>query len=132
MMYEHPGQAAALDAIDAAPLSAPVYRTARRLLDLADAAGYCNLTAADLLAVCATDTKDTVRHHLFSLRRANLIEYSSGRLVSVRFLDCERRGASPSNRYGEGQVASADAGPARFPVVEETGCARRVGAVARE
>lgn len=80
---------AAIQTIEDATLRDSVYRTARRLLDLAaDHDGYVEVTPAVALAICRTDSPGTMRSHLDQLRRAGIINYQisnkHGR-VMVRF-----------------------------------------------
>lgn len=64
----------AIHQIEAADLPDGVYRTARRLLDLAvDHDGYIEITPTVALAICRTDSPNTMRSHLNQLRRAEVI-----------------------------------------------------------
>ncbi len=64
-----------LNAIRAANLPAPVYRTARELLDRTGANGYARLTYEEALAIVQTDKPETLRGHLAQLQRAGLLTY---------------------------------------------------------
>lgn len=67
----------AIRQIDTADISGNVYRTARRLLDLAaQHDGYIELTPAATLTLCATEADGTMRSHLDQLRLAGIITYS--------------------------------------------------------
>lgn len=64
-----------LDAIRAANLPAPVYRTARELLDRAGANGYARLSYAEAMAIVQTDKPETLRGHLAQLQAKGLLTY---------------------------------------------------------
>lgn len=68
----------AVQQINAAPLPAPVYRTARRLLDIAHAnatqPGYIEINRTQALEIAQTDAWNTVRGHLATLERNGLIQ----------------------------------------------------------
>jgi hypothetical protein len=79
----------AVAAIEAAlDLSAPAYRTARRLLDRAGSTGVLWLAMADALRLAATDSPNTLRRHLSDLAGAGVVGYQidGGAGVWVRFL----------------------------------------------
>lgn len=81
---------AALIAIDAADhLSAPAYRTARRLLDRAGDSGVLWLDTEAAMALAVTGSQNTLRRHLIDLAAAGVVDYAAGqpeRGVWVRFL----------------------------------------------
>jgi hypothetical protein len=71
--------------IEAAALPAPVYRTARRLLDLAAPHhGDIVLDRTDALHIVG-GADGTMRSHLVQLARAGIINYHTNHFVSVRF-----------------------------------------------
>lgn len=73
--------------IEAADLPAPVYRTARRLLDLAAATGQhaIKLDHNGALGFCGTDSPGTMRRHLGTLAKHGIIHYSVNGAVHVSF-----------------------------------------------
>ena len=72
--------------IEAADLPAPVYRTARRLLDMAHVDnGYVRLSHAEMADVVGTDSASTVRSHLVQLAAADLITYRRNAAVHVHW-----------------------------------------------
>ncbi|MCB0072547.1 MAG: hypothetical protein KDE20_13855 [Caldilineaceae bacterium] len=76
--------------IEAADLPATVYRTARRLLDVAGEDGHVTLAKNVMLDLCGTDKWNTVRAHLGQLSRAGIIHYSTNAMVYVNFVIAER------------------------------------------
>lgn len=72
-----------LNAIRAANLPAPVYRTARELLDRAGSDGYVRLSYEEALAIVQTDKPETLRGHLAQLQRAGLLTYRRNAAVHV-------------------------------------------------
>jgi hypothetical protein len=67
-------------------LRAPVYRTARKLLDLAHPDnGLVRLTYDEALDVVETTADNTVRSHLVQLAAADLITYRRNAVVSIYF-----------------------------------------------
>jgi hypothetical protein len=64
----------ALARIDEAGISAPIYRTARRLLDLAADSGYIEISHDQALHICETDAWGTVRRHLIALEKVGVIK----------------------------------------------------------
>ena len=98
--------------IEAADLPATVYRTARRLLDLASEDGHVTLSKDEMMAVCGTASWGTVRGHLTQLATAGLIHYSTNSAVYVNFTRAEHA----STR--------ADYAPARAEHATNTGITR--------
>ncbi len=80
---------AAVAAIEAADLPATIYRTARRLLDLAAAHdGYLELTPAAMKQLCDTTADGTMRSHLIQLMLGGILAYNSSQKhgrIAVRF-----------------------------------------------
>lgn len=68
--------------LDSAPLSAPVYRTARRLLDRSSN-GVVRLTHAEMRQVAGADSDGTARNHLHALHAAGLITYRRNAAVTI-------------------------------------------------
>lgn len=64
-----------LIAIREAKLPAPVYRTARELLDRTGANGYARLSYDEAMAIVQTDKPETLRGHLAQLQAKGLITY---------------------------------------------------------
>lgn len=82
----HPANQALFD-IEDAELPAPVYRTARRLLDLAAARdGQVIVDRSEMCFLCGNAADGTMRSHLIQLARAGIIQYHTNHMVSVRFL----------------------------------------------
>jgi hypothetical protein len=74
--------------IEDANLPAPVYRTARRLLDMAHPDnGYVRVTYDELQAICGTSSPDTARAHLVKLAKMGLITYRRNAAVHVHWHD---------------------------------------------
>jgi hypothetical protein len=73
--------------IDEADLPAPVYRTAVRLLRMAawNPDGYVRLTKPELMSLCGTDADGTMRRHLLELSDAEIIHYSTNKVVYISF-----------------------------------------------
>ena len=72
-----------LAAIRAANLPAPVYRTAREILDRTGSNGYARLTYDEALAIVQTEKPETLRGHLAQLQRAGLLTYRRNAAVHV-------------------------------------------------
>lgn len=86
--------ATAICQIEQADLPAPVYRTARRLLDLAaDTAGDVVLSRLDARHLCGSPDKPaadgTMRSHLIQLSSAGILQYHTNGFVAVRFRSFE-------------------------------------------
>jgi hypothetical protein len=74
--------------IEDAELDAATYRTARRLLDRADAAtGALRLTHEELRTLAGTDADATARRHLIKLQGLGIIAYRRNSVVDVWFAD---------------------------------------------
>lgn len=75
-----------IDQIETADLPAPVYRTARRLLDLDQAGtGVIKLSTISMLDIAGTASTGTMRRHLWALAKAGIIHYSINGAVHVSF-----------------------------------------------
>lgn len=75
-----------IQAIEAADISANIYRTARRLLDLASPiGGSVKLSYSRMRAIADTRSDGTVRRHLGTLVRHNVLHYSTNEFVYVTF-----------------------------------------------
>jgi hypothetical protein len=72
-----------LSAIKQANLPAPVYRTAREILDRTASNGYARLSYAAAMAIVQTDKPETLRGHLAQLQAAGLITYRRNEEVHV-------------------------------------------------
>ena len=74
--------------IESADLDTATYRTARRLLDRADAStGAVRLSHEELRQVAGTDADATARRHLIKLQGAGIIAYRRNSVVDVWFAD---------------------------------------------
>lgn len=79
--------AVAVAQIETADLPAPVYRTARRLLDLAaQYDGDIIVDREEARQLCGSAADGTMRSHLIQLSRAGMIRYHTNGYVSVRFV----------------------------------------------
>lgn len=67
-------------------LSAPHYRTARRLLDRVSANGELHIDHAEALGLCGTCSLGTLRAHLIALQGAGIIQYAINHQVHIGFL----------------------------------------------
>lgn len=75
-----------IHAIECADISANIYRTARRLLDLATPiGGSVKLSYSRMRAIADTRSDGTVRRHLGTLVRHNVLHYSTNEFVYVTF-----------------------------------------------
>ena len=72
-----------LDAIEAADLPAPMYRTAVRLARLCAGGRAAILSCAEIAAVCGTEADNTVRGHLAKLHQVGLFSYKRNAVVTV-------------------------------------------------
>lgn len=72
-----------LIAIRAAKLPAPVYRTARELLDRTAENGYARLSYDEAMAIVQTDKAETLRGHLAQLQAKGLLTYRRNKEVHV-------------------------------------------------
>ena len=87
--------------LDSAPISAPAYRTAMRLLFRTHPDnGYARLTYTQMAAICDSDKDGTMRRHLADLAAANLITYRCNSDVHV---------------YWHGWEMLADSAPVAYP-----------------
>jgi len=81
--------ASAVAAIESADLSAPIYRTARRLLDLAaDHDGYLEITPTALSEIGGGGAEGTMRTHLIQLACWGILAYNSSQKhgrIAIRF-----------------------------------------------
>ena len=81
--------ASAVAAIESADLSAPIYRTARRLLDLAaDHDGYLEITPTALSEIGGGGAAGTMRTHLIQLACWGILAYNSSQKhgrIAIRF-----------------------------------------------
>lgn len=75
----------AMRQIDDADIPASVYRTAIRLLNLAADDGHTKLTRAMMMNLCDSERDSTMRSHLWQLRSAGIIHYSTNENVYVDF-----------------------------------------------
>lgn len=119
-----------LDAIEAADLPAPMYRTAVRLARLCAGGRAAILSYAEIAAICGTESDNTVRGHLAKLHQVGLFNYKRNAVVTVwwagpsgdrRALDDQsdrtardliaQRSSSPSPLEGRDR-------PARDPIAE--------------
>lgn len=86
-MNEQYSQAVA--AIEAADLPATIYRTARRLLDLAATHdGYLELTPVAMKQLCDTTADGTMRSHLIQMTLGGILAYNNSQKhgrIAVRF-----------------------------------------------
>ena len=87
--------------LEAADLPATVYRTARRLLDVAGDDGHVTLTREIMLPICGTEKWSTVRSHLGQLVRSGIIHYSTNALVYVNFVIAERAQEQSERAQGD-------------------------------
>ena len=79
--------AVAVAQIETADLPAPVYRTARRLLDLAaQYDGDIIVDREEARQLCGSAADGTMRSHLIQPSRAGIIRYHTNGYVSVRFV----------------------------------------------
>lgn len=80
-------QSNALAAIKAADLSAPTYRTARELLDIAARQkGVTRISMGLLCEIAVTKSESTARRHLIDLRAAEILKYTiDGDEITVSF-----------------------------------------------
>ena len=69
----------------AACLTAPQYRTARRLLDCVGADGTIRLEREQCRRLCNTSADGTMRAHLIALSRHGIIKYFINRQVYIQF-----------------------------------------------
>jgi hypothetical protein len=72
-----------LDAIEAADLPAPMYRTAVRLARLCAGGRAAILSYAEIAAICGTEADNTVRGHLAKLHQVGLFSYKRNAVVTV-------------------------------------------------
>lgn len=71
--------------IEGADLSGQQYRSARRILDRAQADGCVTLTIEQALRICETKSSGTMRNHLIALKKAGIITYSIAWDVDIQF-----------------------------------------------
>lgn len=71
--------------IEDADLSGQQYRSARRILDRAQADGCVKLTIKQALRICETKSSGTMRNHLIALKKAGIITYSIAWDVDIQF-----------------------------------------------
>lgn len=78
----------ALTRIEQANLPAPVYRTARRLLDLAVSAnGELQISHERCMQLVETSANGTMRSHLIQIERAGIAAYHTNGSIRVWFVD---------------------------------------------
>lgn len=102
-----------VEQIEQADLASTVYRTARRLLDMAiSTRGHVVLSHERMMALCETDKKATMRSHLVQLSRAEIIHYSTNAAVYITFVVIAERAqviAQRSNSASERSQTNGDA-----------------------
>lgn len=89
-----------VERIEAADLPAATYRTARRLLDLADDRGAVKLPHDRMREVVGTDADATVRRHLVELQGAGIIAYRRNSDVQVWFADWQPGNVISGDQHG--------------------------------
>lgn len=101
--------AVAVAQIERADLPAPVYRTARRLLDLAAAhAGDIIVDREEACRLCGNAADGTMRSHLIQLARTGVIAYHTNHYVSVRFTAWQRGDEEPCGEPGDNSPPDFD------------------------
>lgn len=86
--------------IETSDLSAPIYRTARRLLDIAATQnGNVILDRDAMCQLCGDAIKPaadaTMRTHLIALQKAGIIQYHTNHMVSARFIGWPQAPTTP-------------------------------------
>ncbi len=94
-----------VERIEAAELPAATYRTARRLLDLADDRGAVKLPHDRMRAVVGTDADATVRRHLVELQGAGIIAYRRNSDVQVWFADWQPGNVISGDQHGSAVIS---------------------------
>ncbi len=120
-----------LEQIDTANLSAPQWRTARRILDrIHPENGYVRLSYDEMAAIVGSDSQATVRGHLAALAAAGLITYRRNSAIHIYWhlddaiatrADCSApRAESSAARAPEPPAAPEPADPARATRAESS------------
>ena len=111
-MSEQPDwRAAAVARIEAADISANIYRTARRLLDLAGDDGNLKIKRSSMMRIAKTTADGTMRRHLGTLTSNGIIHYSTNEFVYISFVNAPVDSASVITTRAQDALRRADDEP---------------------